>query len=84
MEVSHGKLTIEPIAQTCIVLELKIDTHIVPNQLSRIWIAFVKGNFTAAQRAAAIVVNGQCRHVSNFTGRNSSERLLKDFCRLAA
>jgi hypothetical protein len=52
--------------------------------LSRIWIAFVKGNFTAAQRAAAIVVNGQCGHVSNFTGRNSSERLLKDFCRLAA
>jgi hypothetical protein len=79
VEVSHGSLAAESVTQTCIVIGLEIDTHVVPNQLSCIWIASVKGNFTPAQRTAAIVVNGQCGHVLNFTGGNSSKRLLKDF-----
>jgi hypothetical protein len=70
---------LSPSPKLVVVVGLKINTHVVPNQLSCIWIAFVKGNFTPAQRTAAIVVNGQCRHVSNFTGGNSSKRLLKDF-----
>jgi hypothetical protein len=67
MKVRHRTLAIKAVAKGGIVVGLKIHTDVMPYQLGRIWIASVKRYLTPAQRTAAVVVNGQRRHDSNFT-----------------